>query len=309
MPLDPLTITLIALTGLIAGTLGGMLGVGGSVIMIPALVFLLGQDTRPGFNQHLYQAAAMIVNVAVVLPAAWRHHRAGVIQPRILLWITPFALGFIFVGVWLSNRTIFLDHPAWLGRVLAVFLIYVIVVNAWKVVGGGGGERRSDDVTKRRRQPEQSDPSTTGSLDHSFTSPPPTPQYLGPSAPQPLPSALIGTVMGLVAGLMGVGGGAIAVPLQQVLLRLPLRVCIGNSAAIIAVTAGFGAFYKNITLPDAGLAPAQSLMLAALLAPTALVGGYLGAHLTHCLPLRTVRTIFVAMLLVAAWKLAALPIP
>ena len=287
MPLDPLMLALIALTGLVAGTLGGMLGVGGSVIMIPAMVMLLGQDTRPGFNQHLYQAAAMIVNVGVVLPAAWRHHRAGVIMPRVLLWVTPFALAFIFVGVWLSNRTLFLEHPAWLGRVLAVFLIYVIVVNGWKVVRGGGGGAQA---SKPEGTGQESDEAATRQ-----------------SLSSPFRASLIGTLMGLIAGLMGVGGGAIAVPLQQTLLRLPLRICIGNSAAIIAVTAGFGAYYKNATLPAADLSPWHSVTLAALLLPTAIIGGLLGAQLTHRLPLRSVRAVFVMMLIVAAWKLAAVP--
>ncbi len=38
------------------GLFGGLLGLGGSTIMIPALVMVFGE------NQHLYQAAAMICN-------------------------------------------------------------------------------------------------------------------------------------------------------------------------------------------------------------------------------------------------------
>ena len=64
----------LALIGLLAGLLGGLLGIGGSIVMIPAMTEVLGPD------QHLYQAAAMTVNFFVVVPAVIRHSRAGAIS-------------------------------------------------------------------------------------------------------------------------------------------------------------------------------------------------------------------------------------
>lgn len=258
-------------TGLAAGVLGGMLGVGGSVIMIPVMAMLFGQTKIAGFNQHLYQAAAMIVNVAVVVPAAIRHRKAGAIQPNVLKLIMPFALVFILVGVWLSNRPFFHDSDGAtrLGRVLAMGLVYIIAMNIRRLINP-----RTDVADNGR---------TT-----------------------PLRGGLVGTVMGLVAGLMGVGGGGVAVPLQQQVMRLPLRNCIANSTAIICLTAGFGAVYKNATLAGHGLDWRASLVLAALLAPTAVLGGYLGGKLTHTLPLKAVRIAFIGLMCVAAWKMAAL---
>ena len=72
--------------GLVAGTFGGMLGVGGSVIMIPGLTLALGPD------QHLYQAAAMVANVAVAWPAAARHRRAGAMVGPVMRWMLPAAV-------------------------------------------------------------------------------------------------------------------------------------------------------------------------------------------------------------------------
>ncbi len=275
---EPWVLIAVALTGLAAGTLGGMLGVGGSVIMIPALVMLFGQgDRNPGFHQHLYQAAAMIVNLAVLLPAARRHYQAGAIQVRALKRIIPFAAVFIIAGVAISNLPLFSPEarflgasgPVWLGRVLAAFLVYVIAVNVRRLIVGRGetaGQARFD-----------------------------WPRAGG-----------VGVGMGLVAGLMGVGGGAIAVPLQQLLMRLPLRNAIANSATIICFTAGLGAIYKNATLAQHGLDWRNSLLLAGLLAPTAIIGGYLGGRLTHMLPVRIVRVAFIGLMVIAAWKMAGL---
>jgi len=268
---DPLSIVLLAATGLVAGLLGGMLGVGGSVIMIPAMVALFGQATvEPGFNQHLYQAAAMIVNLCVVIPALVRHAKAGAVTPRALTLMVPGALVFILIGVALSNLPIFAgaDGAIWLGRVLAIFLVYVVIVNIRRLLAGRAESMGEARVTLTR-------------------------------------GSAVGASMGTVAGLMGIGGGAIAVPMQQMLLRLPLRQCIANSTAIIAVTAGVGAIAKNATLPPA-CSIGDSLTMAGLLAPTAIVGGYLGGALTHKLPVKAVRVAFIMLLIVAAWKMAAL---
>jgi len=272
-------IAALAGVGLAAGTLGGLLGVGGSVVMIPTLVILFGQDRVAGMNQHLYQASAMAVNVAVALPAAWRHRRAGTMRWGVLKWLMPAALGCIFVGVWLSNLV---TDPVWLGRLLAGFQVYVIVVNVQKLMGsrGGGADRaaQADGVDQR------------GEL----------------AGRDRVRAGGIGAAMGTAAGLLGIGGGGLAVPMQQVWLRLPLRVCIANSSAVICLTAGFGAVAKMSTLP-AGLSAATAGTIAAVLAPTAIVGGLLGASLTHRLPLGVVRVVFIGLMAVAAWKLAALP--
>jgi uncharacterized protein len=273
---EPWVYFAIAGLGLVAGVLGGMLGVGGSTVMIPGLVFLFGQTRVDGFNQHLYQAAAMIVTVLISAPAAWRHYRAGAIVPRALRLILPAALAATVLGVWLSNSRVFREGvgdaagPVVLGRVLAVFLVYVIIENILRMSETPWPVGRPVDL-----------------------------------APITRPRcATVGGAMGLVAGLTGLGGGAVAVPLQQVLLKLQLRNCIANSSAMICLTGIVGAIYKNATLGQHDLSAGPSLMLAALLAPTALLGGYWGAWMTHAMPIRLVRGVFIALMAVAAWRMA-----
>lgn len=263
----------IVVVGFVAGTLGGLLGVGGSVIMIPCLVLLLGQGDT--YNQHLYQAAAMIANVLISLPASIRHYRSGAVIPAALRRIFPFALIAIFVGVWSSNQPLFhgREGAVLLGRCLALFIAYVIYVNVRKLFSS--------------RQSPESESGVPSEI----------------NVPR---AGFVGTVMGFVAGLMGIGGGAIAVPLQQILLKFPLKSCIANSSAIICMTSTVGAVYKNATLPFHNLSIYHSLLIAAMLAPTATIGGYLGANLTHVLPVRTVRIAFIALMLIACWRLAAL---
>ncbi|MEM6854651.1 MAG: sulfite exporter TauE/SafE family protein [Planctomycetota bacterium] len=286
----------VAVLGLVAGTLGGMLGVGGSTVMIPGLVFILGRPT--GTEQHLYQASAMIANVAVSVPAALRHRKAGAMTPAALRWMLPAALVCVVIGVALSNLPIFAgpDGGIWLGRLLAVFLVYVIYANVRKLITS----KNSRDLTgpgAAANAPVKTNETATDT----------------PTQATPARGLVVGSLMGTTAGLLGIGGGAVATPLQQTLMKLPLRSCIANSSAIICVSAAVGAVYKNLSLSSqpvpAGVEPftwVQGLTLGLLLAPTAFVGGRLGATLTHRLPLRTIRVAFIVLMVVACWKMAAL---
>jgi len=112
----------------------------------------------------------------------------------------------------------------------------------------------------------------------------------------------IGFPMGVAAGLLGIGGGSLAVPAQQIALKVPLRNAIATSAATIAAVSWIGAISKNLQLGANGSA-ARSLLLAGCLAPTAMIGAYLGGNLTHALPLRIVRAAFIALMLAAAAKM------
>ena len=113
----------------------------------------------------------------------------------------------------------------------------------------------------------------------------------------------VGAFMGFWAGLLGVGGGIVAVPLLQKLCRLPLRQCIATTAACMCFSAAFGAARKNMALDSLGLSAAESLRIAAILAPTAIVGGLCGGWLAHALPLNAVRVAFVLLLLWSAAQL------
>ena len=259
-------IIILVLVGLAAGTLGGMLGIGGSIIVIPALAILLGR------SQHLAQASAMIVNVFVALPAAYRHHQAGAVRWDVFWRMLVFGIVFILIGVEISDLFERRFEPT-LQSIFGAYLLYVIANNILHMA---------------RRQGE------------------PT---IGEQRPTWLRTGFAGSVTGFAAGLLGIGGGTLAVPLLQRVCRLPLRQCIATSSTVMVITAAIGAFRKNMTLPthltDAGdpIAIADSLLIAACLIPTAMVGGFLGARLTHVLPLRWVRLAFLLLLALAALRM------
>lgn len=79
----------LVLTGLFAGTMSGLVGIGGGVVIVPILVFLFG------FNQHMAQGTTLAVLIPPVgLLAAFAYYRAGHVNvPAAALVATGFVVG------------------------------------------------------------------------------------------------------------------------------------------------------------------------------------------------------------------------
>ncbi len=83
--------TLLVLLGLIAGTFSGLIGVGGGVIIVPALVFFFK------FTQHRTEGTTLAllippIGILAVLP----YFREGNVDIRAAAWI---CVGFVFGGL------------------------------------------------------------------------------------------------------------------------------------------------------------------------------------------------------------------
>lgn len=244
-----------------------MLGVGGSLIMIPALTELLGPD------QHLYQSAAMIVNFFVVVPAVIQHRREKAIELTNVMRLIPLAVAAVIVGVMISELHVFSgEGEAYLRGLFGLFLLAVCLSDLYRLCMR---KKISTETTSK------SNKSRVGWIHAS----------------------LVAIPTGLVAGLLGVGGGILAVPLQHKLLKVPMRNAIANSATLIIATSVVGAYLKNSAYYAQHDYSLKSFMLAACLIPTAILGSMLGSRLTHRLPLRFVKTAFFILLSIAAVRL------
>jgi len=93
-----MTIVGYLLIGLVAGTVAASLGVGGGVVLVPALVIFFS------FDQHLAQGTSLAVIVPTAVVGAWLHARAGRVVWRyvIPLGIAGVVGGFIGGGIALA---------------------------------------------------------------------------------------------------------------------------------------------------------------------------------------------------------------
>ena len=107
-------IVLVILIGLAAGTLGGMVGVGGGIIVVPALIFFLG------FTQH--QASG--TSLAMMLPpvgilAVLNYYKKGALDVRIAALL---AVGFLAGGYLGSKLSLGMAQET-VKKVFAVVMI------------------------------------------------------------------------------------------------------------------------------------------------------------------------------------------
>jgi len=116
-------------------------------------------------------------------------------------------------------------------------------------------------------------------------------------------AGLIGLVSGITSGLFGVGGGIVMVPAMLFFLSPPVRdikQAIGTSLAVIIPTALMGAwkhFDKDPAISNINWGVAFAL------APTAIIGGYLGAWLTKIISTGDLKRAFGAFIILVGIRL------
>jgi len=109
-------ILLYVLLGLIAGAFSGLIGVGGGVIIVPALVFLFG------LSQHAAQGTTLALLVPPIgLLAAWTYYQEGYVDIHIAALI---CLGFLVGGLLGAKFANHLSNLA-LERVFGVAMLLI----------------------------------------------------------------------------------------------------------------------------------------------------------------------------------------
>jgi uncharacterized protein len=102
--------------GIVTGVMAGMLGIGGAIIMIPALVFFMG------FSQQMAQGTSL----AVMLPpigilAAYNYYKAGQVDIRFALILA----GAFLIGSYFGSKYALTLPQATLKKIFGVLLLLV----------------------------------------------------------------------------------------------------------------------------------------------------------------------------------------
>lgn len=100
--------------GLGAGILSGIFGIGGGVVIVPALIFAAGLTPITATGTSL---AALLLPVGAL--GAMEYYKRGHLNITAALWI---ALG-LFLGVWLGAKIAHHLSPLQLRRAFAIFLV------------------------------------------------------------------------------------------------------------------------------------------------------------------------------------------
>lgn len=131
----------------------------------------------------------------------------------------------------------------------------------------------------------------------------------------------VGLPMGVISGLLGVGGGVIAVPILSLVIRLPMKRAVATSAVAVlgTVTVALLATIASrlfdppsairvAVMPDvtssASIQP-SILWWSVALCAAGVALARTGSRATHRLPVRAIRGCFIAVLFFFAWRMAA----
>ena len=236
-------------TGIVAGLLAGLFGVGGGIIMVPALVYLVGLDQIRAHGTSL--AAVTVLAVSSGLSYAL----AGQIDWHLAVLL---ASGSVF-GAWFGAKLLPRMNP----RSAAIAFNVLLVVTALRMLIGGG-----DSGTHR---------SLTLWLSVALV--------------------VAGALVGLLASLLGVGGGAVLVPLMVVGLGMPTAMAKGTSLAVIVFSSVVGTVgnrrHSNV-----------DVSAAVMVGLSGVVFGFIGGQISLGLSDRVADITFALLLLVVATKMA-----
>jgi uncharacterized membrane protein YfcA len=113
------TFLILGITGLAAGFLGGMVGVGGGVIMVPMMVFALGLSQKTAQGTSL---AVMMIPLSIGV-ACYNYYKAGQVNITYALIIA----GFFAVGGYFGSKLALTIDQNLVKKIFAVLLVLIAV--------------------------------------------------------------------------------------------------------------------------------------------------------------------------------------
>lgn len=114
--MDTTTIFILIAIGLIAGVFGGIFGVGGAVIMIPALVYFLSVD------QHTAQGTSLAVMLPPIgLFAAYNYYKAG----QVNIWYAVIIAATFMIGGYFGSMIALKLPENLMKKIFGIFLILI----------------------------------------------------------------------------------------------------------------------------------------------------------------------------------------
>ena len=196
---------ILIISGFFAGLLGGMLGIGGGIVLMPILRFFIGLS--PAFAS----GTCIITVFFTTLGGAFRHYKLGHVKlspllPVIVAGVVSSIIFSLFFP-YLAKRPIWLDLGT--GILFSVISLRMII------------EGLLDRQNKKNEEVNEIEISS-----------------------RILTKTGIGILAGAMPGLLGIGSGAILVPAFIFLLKFPIKLAIGSSLTCFCVNSFLSSSFK-----------------------------------------------------------------
>jgi len=253
-------IAVMGATGALAGFGAGLLGIGGGAVMVPGLYYAfhyMGVD--PALMTHCAVATSAAVIIVNSSRALATHYRLGNVEGA-LLWPKNILKSYaLWIGIGAFIASVFIAPKLSSLQLTLTFAILTFVMSL-QFIFGRPSWRLRDNVPGGVIRP------------------------------------VIGSVIGGLSGLIGIGGGSLSVPLMS-MCAVPMRKAIGTASGFglaIGLPAALGFIISGWSVPNrpdfslgyVNVPAFISLVLAAFICVP------LGAHLANRLPQAQLKCIF-----------------
>ncbi len=250
------------LAGLATGMVLGLFGSGGSIIALPALMYLLHVEPK--------SAIAMSLGVVAVTATITALHnwRRGLVDTKVALVFGLFGVAGTFAGARLGLLT-----PVVIQLGLFALVMYAA---AWRMLRPARlAEAPADGVVNAG-----GGTAAIGGCQHFFS---PCMGHI----------ALHGIGVGVLTGLVGVGGGFLIVPALVLLSGILMKTAVGTSLAIVAAKsfAGFAGYMGGV--------PINYALMGSFTVVT-VIGSFVGAHFATRISQTTLKKAFAWFLVIVA---------
>jgi uncharacterized membrane protein YfcA len=254
---------------ILAGALGSLLGLGGGIIVIPALTLLFHIDIRYAIG------ASIVAVIATSSGAAAAYVRDGLANLRVAMVLELATTSGALTGAYLAG----LLSARWLYIIFGLVLGYSSLVMYRK-----RNDLDTDEITTKRA------PWADYLRLHSSY----YDERLGREIVYRVVSTRIGLALmylaGAISGLLGIGSGSLKVPAMDLAMQMPIKVSTATSNLMIGVTAAASA---GVYFMRGDIDP----FVAAPVAVGVLLGALFGSQLLPKLRSATIRSVFVLVLL------------
>jgi uncharacterized membrane protein YfcA len=264
-------------TGLVAGTLGSMLGVGGGIMMVPILTLWMGVPMQYAIGSSL---VSIVINACTATSVYIDNH---VTNLKLGLLMSTTLIPGAVAGALLASK---LSSPVlnFIFGALLIYVCYTLIPRKPK--------RQSMEEFEASRDPHEKEHAPHAWLDGSYYDPA-VKQEISYQTHRPATGMATGFFGGVISSLLGVGGGIVNVPVLNLLMKVPIKAAIATSSLLLCFTTMTGSMiyaYNGYVMP----------YIIAPLIPGIFLGARLGTSIARRVQSRALMGIFIAFLLVTS---------
>ncbi|MDI6854189.1 MAG: sulfite exporter TauE/SafE family protein [Deltaproteobacteria bacterium] len=260
------------------GFLSGLFGVGGGFLMTPLLIMA-------GIPSTVAAASDSNQIVAASTSGTYAHYRLGNVDFKMGLFLLVGGVIGGTLGVQFIRVLRAMGNADFVIKI--TYVVMLGVIGTYMFVESLQSMRRKTYETKTGKSAR---PSIYARLVQSL----PWQMKFEKSGVilSPLMPLILGTLVGVLAAIMGVGGGFIMVPVMVYLLRMPMHVVVGTSLFQILFTC------INVTIMQAVTNHTVDLVLALILLLGSTLGAQFGARISRRLKADQLKILLAAIVLV-----------